>query len=694
MSDASEALPFGERWERFTSWLEESWLVRYAWDNPSAEQDARSILSAPKVGLWLGLVVLLIVVNTASMLLIAPAEEREFRELLEIVGTGGILIDTTFLTVAGVLALIVPFRASGLLEGPRWRGYLDQLITTGLSPLRYFAGKFAASQPFFLAILLASVPFVTLFGLLGGADWSRVFFGYLLLYLYANLLLAVACALGSLMHEILAVLLTLTLASLGSAAAFMPFPAVFATFSPARYFLLPSIETISGSEAALLRELYSVVNLFGFEIPWLVWTLGVWALLMVLCALTCALGPLHAFVPGLNNFGSLVLPGDAKRFRLRKFRPFVTRRTELAFLFDNRPVALNRWVLPLRAFQILTLLGLFSVQLFASNFAHPFLKDIGHEAVIAGEIALLCILCVLALLFLTSGRAQALTRFQLGGLSIPQVGFDTAIIVFFLAGLTALHLLGWAYAWDDISQPRSFWRSMGDPRDLFRLGSIGLAALIPMTLSTFLLMKLLSARFLGKGWVFLAAFIFLLFFAVFPLILIPMSEALAMSKIPSARSWSQPIYFLALSSPTAQGMALLDHPPRWIESGHWLFERGFWFWQGVIILYLGALNYRAHRAVLQTATVFSNQADAKKARGEKPCPRCKSPLQVPTPYTAWGGIVFTHLLKEVRCLECGADFHGPSGKQRPQRAFYVGLVRYGILGCGLLFGTYFLMGLL
>ena len=45
------------------------------------------------------------------------------------------------LTVVCYATLVVPFRASGLLEGPRWRGYLDQLVTTGLSPLRYYAGE-------------------------------------------------------------------------------------------------------------------------------------------------------------------------------------------------------------------------------------------------------------------------------------------------------------------------------------------------------------------------------------------------------------------------------------------------------------------------------------------------------------------------------------------------------------------------
>ena len=77
----------------------------------SAEHDARTILSSPKVGIWLGLEVLAIVIATGSMLLIAPSEDREFRDLLETVGTGAVLIETTFMTIAGLLALLVPFRA-------------------------------------------------------------------------------------------------------------------------------------------------------------------------------------------------------------------------------------------------------------------------------------------------------------------------------------------------------------------------------------------------------------------------------------------------------------------------------------------------------------------------------------------------------------------------------------------------------
>lgn len=670
--------------------VEESWLYRYAWDNPSAEHDARTILSAPKVGLWLGLEVLAIILATTAMLVIAPAEEAEFRDLLEIAGTGRVLINTTFLTMTLLVTLVVPFRAVGLLEGPRWRGYLDQVITTGLSPLRYFAGKVASSQPFFMALFAASFPFVSLFGLLGGADWTQVLAGYLLLYLYANLLLCVACALGSLLHEVLALLLTLFLAGLGHFLAVFPFPAVLATYSPARYLLIPGLETVAGTKAAQVQDLYATVSLLGLEIGWLPWTLAVWALLFLLCGLTCALGPLHAFVPGLNNFGSLVLPGDRNLFRLRKFRPFVTRRTELAFLFDNRSVGLGRWALPIRALQLFALLSLIAVQLFSSVFANPFVAELPHDIIIGGEVFSLVFCLVLTLILLTTGQAQSLTRFRLAGISIPQVAFDGAILIALLCLLVLLHVSGWAYAWAEISKPRSFWRSMGGARELFRSASLALATLIPLTITTFLMMKLVAARFFGKGWVLLAGVVFVGFCCAAPSVLVPIAEGFARSKVEGARAWAEPLYLLSLASPLTEASNLLDSPPRWLERDHWLLERAFWFWQALVIAYLGALVWRAHRSILQRAEVFATrdiEAEAA-ARGQLPCPSCGSQLQTETPSTPWGGILLTRFFKEVRCLECGCDFHGPSGETHPRRNFYIGVVRYGFLGVMLLFGVY------
>ena len=66
---------------------------------------------------------------------------------------------------------------------------------TTVGYLRYHAGKWATCQPFFLSLLAASLPFVVLFGLLGGATIGRTALAYGLLYAYANLLLLVTMGL-------------------------------------------------------------------------------------------------------------------------------------------------------------------------------------------------------------------------------------------------------------------------------------------------------------------------------------------------------------------------------------------------------------------------------------------------------------------------------------------------------------------
>lgn len=670
---------------RAARWLESRRAVRYAWDNPSAEADARTILSSPKLGGWLGLEVLLLIVVGTSTLLVAPAEEREIRDLLEVNGAGALLIDSSFLLIAKLFTLLLPFRAAGLLEGPRWRGYLDQVITTGVSPFRYFAGKWATTQPLIAGLLLAALPFITLYGLLGGADWGRVVVGYVLLYLYANLIVIVVCGLSALVHEALAVVLTLALFIGFNALAYLPVPSVIGSFTPVRYFIQPMIAPLGGSEAALLAKVYGDPNLLGLHVPWLLWVLGSWSALAACAGLCCALGPLHTFVPCLNNFGALVFPGDKKRFRFRKVRPFLARRTELAFLFDNRSPRLGRWALPLRALQLSFLLGGLALIVFCAGFAHPAMSLMPHEGVFVIHTSATVIVLVLALFLFTSGRVQSLARFRLAGLRIPLFVFDLAVFVGLLAWLVALHLAVFSYSWADLAMPRPFWNRSGTPRELFVRCSIVLGILLPLALSTFLVMKLVGTRWLGKGWVFLMGAIWVFFFGSIPALLAVLSKAFSQADNLGVRPWKLPVYALSLISPSTQAVAMLERAPRWIRQEHWLLSRGYWFWHALLIGYLSVLSWRMHRSNLAEAAVFDSldpHSDAE-AAGNPPCPECESLLQVPQPYSDWGGMGITSLFKTVRCLDCGAEFDSRTGQVHKQRNFYLGLFRYGSLGVGL-----------
>jgi hypothetical protein len=678
---------------RLFAWLESRPVFRYAWDNPSAEADARSILTSPKVGGWLGLEILLIIATAVGTLIIAPAEERDLRDVLDVVGAGGILIDATFLTITVFLTLILPFRASGLLEGPRWRGYMDQLITTGVSPLRYYAGKWASSQPFILALLLASLPFVVLFGLLGGADAGRILVGYTLLYLYANLVLSVACGLGALVHEGLAVALTLSLFGFAVFLSFAPVPSVVGSFTPVRYFVQAAVGPMSGAVAQQIIQLYGSPTLMGVTLPWLPFTLGLWGLIFASMVLTCTLGPLHTFVPGLNNFGALVFHGDKKRFRFRKVRPLLSRRTELAFLFDNRPPALGRWALPLRGLQLTFFLGLVPLLMFSGAFCHPFMKEIPHEIVLASHSTCVGAALMLGLLLLNTGRAQSLARFHLGVFKVPQYLFDVGAFVLLLAWICVLHLLSFALTWEDLAAPRPFWTRSGNPQELFHQTTVSLGVVIPMALSTFLVMKLAASRWLGKGWVLALGVLFVFFMSTVPALLVGLSNFCADPDRAHLNGWAAPIYALAQMSPATQLVTLLDRAPRWIRSEHWLVMRGFWFWHALLIAFLGFLCARSHASAMQEADVFA-AADPYRdavAAGNKPCPRCESVLQVPLAFPSYGGVLLTRFVKEVRCLDCGQAFLGPTGQPRGRLFFYTGLLLTFILVGGAVMLTLLLL---
>ncbi|MDF1664474.1 MAG: hypothetical protein P1V97_22110, partial [Planctomycetota bacterium] len=132
------------------------------WDNPSTEHDARSILSPFKVGVWLTFFNICIVIGVLITFYGLP-NDSSFRRLIGVSGMGSCLTSTVQLVLVIFFTLVLPLRAAGLLESPRWSGYFDQIICTGITPFRFFYGKWLSSQAFILIIMGASLPYVILF---------------------------------------------------------------------------------------------------------------------------------------------------------------------------------------------------------------------------------------------------------------------------------------------------------------------------------------------------------------------------------------------------------------------------------------------------------------------------------------------------------------------------------------------------
>lgn len=648
-------------------------LIGYAWDNPTAEHDARSILSAHKIGLWLGVEVLLIAVAAALGLFVAP-EERLYREVMVKLGTGPWLIFCTLGTLAIFLTIVVPLRAVGLLDGPRWRGYMDQVITTGITPLRYHAGKWATSQPFFLALLGASLPFVTLFGLLGGATLGHTVLAYVVLLAYANLLLLVTMALGVIVHEGLALVGTLALFGALMIVDFTPAPSSLACFTPVRFLIQPIVSVLSPTAA--VERLYGAPHPFGLELPWAVWALGLWAFVGALALLTLMLGPLHGFPPGLNNFGGVVLPGDGTRAFFRRVRPFVARRVELAFLFENRGPRLVRLTLPLRWLQQVAL-GLLAAALALSVAFDP---DVVRESRYAAQFVAWVqvgagLPLVLTLFLLRGGWAHSMARCPIAGLRVPVLLFDLGAFFVVAAGVIGLHALGFALVWGDLALLKgslgSSWSERAVTADeLFAGSSNILNAQVVTALVGLLIMKVLGTRVLSEDQAFFGTAAFLLALIILPLF--PLGGALALSRSPEVpaivRPFASTVFFFGLVSPASHVAVVTNSIARELRvpgADHWLLANGFWLWSGAFIAFLSTYAWAGHRALWREAQLLERLGDVDAPTPAADAPRCEAcgcRLATPVAFTSWGGLVGTRLLGIVRCLDCRVEFQRATGR--------------------------------
>jgi len=640
-------------------------FVAYVWDNPSAEHDARTILSSPKIGMWLGLEVLLVLIGCSIAFFALPESDRVFRQAQVAVGTGPYLISAALITVSAFLTLIVPLRASGLMEGPRWRGYMDQLITTGVTPLRYYAGKWATSQPFFLGLLAATLPIVVLFALLGGVSLGRTLVAYVLLYAYCNLLLAVACALGVVLHEVVALLATWLIFSTATIFEYTPTPSTFAAWTPHRFLLQPFVGPMAGAGAGPAEGLYGAPLPFGFEVPWAAWALGLWAVVFLLAGVTCCLGPLHAFVPGLNNFGAVVLAGDAKRLFFRRIRPFLTRRVELAFLFENRGPRLVRRTLTLRALQQVGILAVLAVVLFGAAL-HPVviaeMRDLEDEMTVLHALA--AGLWLLALLYvLATGRTDAMQRQRVGPLRIPLLAYDVGVFFVAAAVLYGVHALSIGAVWSDLAQAGATrrWDAVRTPEAYFVRTSTILGIMTTTVFGAFLLMKVVGCRVLGRGTVFFLTLLYLLALLLVPVFFVALSASLLQAEEPSIRPLGRPLWVLGQISPATAIASVAGLPRELRDVDSWLVERGFWLWHAIWIGLLSVQALASHRGLWREAALADGDARPLLTSGA-PCARCHSRLAAPVDWTWWGGLLGPLLLGYVRCAECHAHYRRATGR--------------------------------
>lgn len=299
-------------------------------DSPTYGRDRANLMS----GLTVGTAGLLL--NAAVLIMVVPlmmdpndpdiraiTENVEFGQLLSLILLGG---------AAGLATVLIPLRMITVFWGPRIGGYFDQIVLSGISPLRYVIGK-ATSQNLFLGLILfLLLPYLVLSLTLGGMDFQTFAAGLMLVWLYCMTLALVTLWASLYLNDMLAALTVIAGASFIGGLGFIPMPGQPFVVTPfpalihPLYSSLPFLDgyvTIEFSRICLLCAAgmgsLSTVALFGIYI-----------------------GPLYGIIRENSTFGEVVRPGDSKRRRWLRLRQHIQRPSEIAFFYENRGDAFRR----------------------------------------------------------------------------------------------------------------------------------------------------------------------------------------------------------------------------------------------------------------------------------------------------------------------------------------------------------------
>src|SRR5262249_34398734 len=129
-----------------------------------------------------------LLLNGAVMMLVLPLmldpDDRDFRALNENLGFGQLLALALLGGAAAFAAVLIPLRLLTVFWGPRVGRYFDQVVLSGIAPLRFVIGK-ATSQNLFLGLIVfLLLPYLVLSLTLGGVNVESFLAGLFLVWLY------------------------------------------------------------------------------------------------------------------------------------------------------------------------------------------------------------------------------------------------------------------------------------------------------------------------------------------------------------------------------------------------------------------------------------------------------------------------------------------------------------------------------
>ena len=413
--------------------------LRQTLDSPTLLRDVTSLLSPWRAGFWLTVLNLVLGCLLGSMVVAAAlVRDRTISMMSSELGLGQYLASMLLLGLGGICTLLVPIRAAGLFDGPRLGRYFDQLVLTGVSPIRYFAGKVLAMNMFFAFIVAASLPYAIFSVSLGGTRPSYMLCGTLALWLYANLLTFTTLAGTVHCNDAAAAVITILLFAGAFCVGLAPLPPISGILTPSHYLISP-LWNLPLAVRGVRWGINSTPITIG-SVSFAVSSFGVFAAGgLTACAVAAAvlvLGPVHCLVQVNSTFGEVVMPGDGKRPSVLRRRRRLRRRSEVAFFYENQ----SPWILRYEA--LIRYLGgpglLLSAAAIAFGVLHGFSGKYRPDDFYVANLITFASCVFVACVFFSSDRCTAYTHLRLRSHSASVARLDTLGFIVFTALLCAM----------------------------------------------------------------------------------------------------------------------------------------------------------------------------------------------------------------------------------------------------------------
>lgn len=301
-------------------------------DSPTYGRDQASLLT----GFTVGSIALLLnaIVLTVLLLFMLNPDDRDFEQLTRHLEFGQLLSLILLGGAASIATLVVPLRMISVFWGPRIGRYFDQIVLSGISPMRFVIGKVTSQNLFLILILFLLVPYAVLALSLGGIKPIIFLACLILVWIYCITLAMVTLWLALFLNEMLAAVIVISVTIWFAAMGCIPFPIAINPF-------------IMTPFPALMQPVWSVVNAGGGPFLTDFWTAflscaACMSLMTVVAFGGIYLGPLYGIIRDNSTFGEVVKAGDATRKRWFRARQHIQRPSELAFFYENRSETLRR----------------------------------------------------------------------------------------------------------------------------------------------------------------------------------------------------------------------------------------------------------------------------------------------------------------------------------------------------------------